>query len=200
MMVILELVYINILCQIFAMLIVRQRFFTKIYAFINYHHFIDYNSHYFNSVAMVSKHHRNYLKVTQKAFIILFQKRRSEASLFPTLYQCQIDDNKLSTTNMTNTKDDSQTRFQNESANEIDSDLEEKSNNEDDENLKGKHPKTEKNASPKVLKQELKQSKEGEHNLHEGYKVGSKLFKKKKRKSAYELEKKDLKSYNIRVL
>lgn len=33
-----------------------------------------------------------------EAFVVLFKKRRSEANSLPTFNQCEIDDNKLSTT------------------------------------------------------------------------------------------------------
>ncbi len=149
---------------------------------------------------MVSKRRRDHLKAAREASVASFKKRRSEASSLPTLDQCEIDDNKLSTTNTSDTEDDSQTWFWNESANETDSDLEEESNDEDDENLEEEHPKTEREASPEVLKQELKWNKEGKSSLCGGYGVGSRLSRKRERKSARELEKEGSKSYDIRAL
>ncbi len=70
----------------------------------------------------------------------------------------------------------------------------------DDGDLEEEHSKTEREASPEVLKQELKWNKEGEHSLRGGYGSGSRSSTKRQRKSARELEKEGSKSYNIRAL
>ena len=88
----------------------------------NHDYFIKRNFYYLSSIAIVSKRRRDHLKTTREASIALFKKRRSEASLYPTLDHCKIDDNKLSTTNTSNTKDDSRTWFWNKSVNESDLD------------------------------------------------------------------------------
>ncbi len=158
---------------------------------------------------MVSKRRRDYLKAAREASIASFKKRRSEASSFPTLDQCEIDDNKLSTTDTSDTEDDSRTWFWNESANESNSDSEEEGDhgddgddgdNGDDENLGEEHSKTEEETSSEVLKQELKWNKEGERSLRGGYGSGSRSTRKRERKSARELEKEGSKSYNIKAL
>ena len=149
---------------------------------------------------MVSKRRRDHLKAAREASVASFKKRRSEASSLPTLDQCETDDNKLSTTDTSDTEDDSRTWFWNESANETDSDSEEEGNDEDDENLEEERSKTERVASPEVLKQELKWNKEGERSLCGGYGSGSRSSKKRQRKSARELEKEGSKSYDIRAL
>ena len=102
---------------------------------------------------MVLKRRCDHLKAAREASVASFKKRRSEASSLPTLDQCEIDDNKLSTIDTSDTEDDSRTWFWNESANKTDSDSEEQGNDEDDENLEEKHPKTERKASSEVLKQ-----------------------------------------------
>lgn len=87
-----------------------QNFLQKlIYLFVNYNHFIKHNFHYLSSIAMVLKCWRNYLKAVRKAFITLFLKKRFKANLFLTLNQCKIKNNKLNTTNTSDTKDDFQT-------------------------------------------------------------------------------------------
>ena len=101
---------------------------------------------------MVSKRCRNHLKAAREASVASFKKRRSEASSLLTSDQCEIDDNKLSTSDTSDTEDDSRTWFWNESANESDSDSEE-GGDVDDGDLKEDHSKTEREASPKVLKQ-----------------------------------------------
>ncbi len=70
--------------------------------------------------------------------------------------QREIDVNKLSTTDTSNTEGDSGTWFWNENANESDSDSEEERNDVDEEYLEEKHSKTEREASPEVLKKKLK--------------------------------------------
>ena len=151
---------------------------------------------------MVSNRRRDHLKAAREASVTSFKKRRSEASSFPTLDQCEIDDNKLSTTDSSDTEDDSQTWFWNESANESDSDSAEEGDHGDgdDENLGEEHSKTEEETSPEVLKQELKWNKEGECSLRGGYGSGSRSTRKRERKSARELEKEGSKSYNIKAL
>ena len=80
----------------------------------------------------------------------------------------EIDNNKLSTTDTSNTSDSSDregesgTLFWNESANESDSDSEEEGNDVDEGDLEEEHSKTERAASPEVPKKELKWNKEGE--------------------------------------
>ena len=88
---------------------------------------------------------------------MLFKKRRSKASLFPTLDQCKIDNNKLNITDTSDMEDDSQTWFWNKSVNETDLDSEEEDNDEDNnKNLEREYPKIESKASFEVLKQKLK--------------------------------------------
>ncbi len=117
---------------------------------------------------MVLKCWRKYLKAAREAFVALFKKKRSEASSFPILDQCKINDNKLSTTTISNTEDDFRTCFCNKSANKSDLDSKEEGNhgdnendrdngdNRDDENLGEEHSKIEEETSSKVLKQKLK--------------------------------------------
>ena len=110
--VILQLVYISILCRIYVYITYIQNFLQKsTYLSANHNQFIECNFYYLSSIIMISKCQHIYLKAASKVSIILFIKRRSEASLFSTLYQCKINDNKLSTTNTSNTKDDFQTLF-----------------------------------------------------------------------------------------
>ncbi len=54
----------------------------------------------------------------------------------------------------------------------------------DEEDLEKKHSKTEREASPKVSKKELKLNKETEVNLCGSYRNGSRLSKKRQKKSA----------------
>ena len=105
---------------------------------------------------MVSKRRCDHLKAAREASVTSFKKRRSEASLLSTSDQREIDVNKLSTTNTSNTEGDSGTWFWNENANESDSDSEEERNDVDEEYLEEKHSKTEREASPEVLKKKLK--------------------------------------------
>ena len=105
---------------------------------------------------MVSKRRRHHLKASREASVTSFKKRRSEASSLSTSDQREIDDNKLSTTNTSDTEGDSGTWFWNES----DSDSREEGNGVDEGRLKEEHSKTEKEATSEVPKKELKWNKE----------------------------------------
>lgn len=133
----------------------------------------------------------------------MFKKRRSGASSFSTLDYYKIDENKLNTTNTSNTTDDSQTWFWNKSTNKSDSDSEKEANHRDDrdtENIDEKYSKTKEKTSSEVFKQELKWNKEGERSLCRGYESGSRSTRWRKKNLAQELEKEGSKSYNIKTL
>ena len=70
----------------------------------------------------------------------------------------------------------------------------------DDKNLRKEHSKTEGKISSEILNQKLKENKKEEHSLCGGYKSRLRSTRKRRRKSAQELEKKSLKSYKIKVL
>lgn len=145
----------------------------------------------------------DYLKAARKVSITLFKKWRCETSSFPTFNQCKIDDSKPNTTNIRDIEDDSQAWFWTESSNESDLDSKQKGNNTDDvddQNIGEKYSKIEGKTSSEVLKQELKWNKEREHSFCKSYKSGSRFSKKRERKSAWKLEKKGSKSYNIKIL
>ena len=112
----------------------------------------------------------------------------------------EIDDNKLNTTDTSDTEGDSGTWFWNESVNESDSDSEEEGNDVDEGDLEEEHSKTGRAASPAVPKKELKWNKDGESNLCGGYGSGSRSSRKRQKKFAREVEKEGSKSYNIRAL
>ena len=100
----------SILCRICAHITYVRNFLQKPARLpANHDHFIERNSHYLSSVAMVSKRRCDHLKAAREASVASFKKRRFEASSFPTLDQCEIDDNKLSTTDTSDTEDDSRT-------------------------------------------------------------------------------------------
>ncbi len=146
---------------------------------------------------MVSKRHRDHLKAARDASVTSFKKRRSEAGSLSTSDQREIDDNKLSTTDTSDTERDSGTWSWNERS---DSDSEKKENDVDERDLEEEHSKTERDASLEVPQKELKWNKEGEFNLRGGYGSGSRSSKKRQKKSARELEKECSKSYDIRAL
>lgn len=78
--------------------------------------------------------------------------------------------------------------------------MEKKRNDVNKGDLEEEHSKTEKVASLEILKKELKWNKEGKSNLCRGYGSGSRLSRKRQKKSAYKLETKGSKLYNIRAL
>lgn len=73
-------------------------------------------------------------------------------------------------------------------------------NNRDDENLEEEHSKIKGETSFEVLKQELNWNKEGEHSLCGSYRSILRSTRKREKKLARELEKKGLRSYNIKAL
>ncbi len=97
-------------------------------------------------------------------------------------------------------KDESGIWFWNESANEIDSDIEEERNGNHENNLQGNKSRTEEVVSSEVPKIEIKWNKEGGDKLCGGYRKGSKRTRMRQQKSARELEKEASKTYDIRVL
>ena len=70
----------------------------------------------------------------------------------------------------------------------------------DGKDSEGEQSKTEQAVSHKASQVELKLKKEGEHNLRDGYRKGSKRTQMKHNKSARDLEKEASKTYNIQVL
>ena len=74
---------------------------------------------------MLLKRQRQHLKAARTASIEFFIKRKLEASSLPKSAQPQIDDDKLSTDDTSDTEGESAIWFWNESVNEIDSDSEE---------------------------------------------------------------------------
>ncbi len=54
----------------------------------------------------------------------------------------------------------------------------------DDENLGEEHSKTKKETSSEVLKQELRWNKKRERSFYKGYGSGSRLIRKREKKSA----------------
>ena len=110
----------------------------------------------------------------------------------------EMEDDKLSTTDTSDTEDESGIWFWNESANESDSDTEE--GEKEDENESDLEVEESRTVSPEVLKKEIKWNKEGENKLRGVYGNGSRSSSKRQRKSARELEKEATKSYDIRAL
>lgn len=111
------------------------------------------------------------------------------------LVQLEIDDNKLSTTDTSDTEGEFGTWFWNESANESDSDSEgegegRKKGEEEDENNKSnpetEEPRTKRVVSPEI---EIKWIKEREDKLHGVYRNGSISTSKRVQNAALELEK-----------
>lgn len=105
---------------------------------------------------MRSKRRLEQLKSARAAAVQSFKKRRSEASSVLNSTKLEIDDDKLSTADTSDTEGKSRTRFWNESANEIDSDAEEGGDKEKedlDENeldLDIEKPRTKRAVSPEV--------------------------------------------------
>ena len=131
------------------------------------------------------------------------KKRKVEASLVLNSAQLEIDDDKLSMTDTSDTKGESGTWFWNESANESGSDTEEegdkgeKEGEDNESNPEIEKPSTEKAVSSEV---EMRWNKEGEDKLRGAYGNGLTSTLRRARKAALELEKQASKTYNIKEL
>ena len=155
---------------------------------------------------MPSKRQRKQLSAARAASVELFKKRRLEASsVHNLLHQPSVHNDKPNTIDTslagdTSDEEETATWFWNESANETDSDEEEEDVRDvDGKNLEGQS-KTEQAISHKASQVELKWKKEGENNLRGGYGKGSKRTQMRQNKSARDLEKEALKTYNIQAL
>ena len=100
---------------------------------------------------MILKRCCDQLRAAREAFVTLFKKIFSEANLFSTSDQREINDNKLSITDMSDMKSNSGTWFQNESVNESRSDSREKKNDVDKKVPEEEQSKTGKESSLEVF-------------------------------------------------
>ena len=145
------------------------------------------------------KRQRQHLKASGTASIESFKKRKLEASSLHESAQPQIDDDKLSTDDTSDTEGESAIWFWNESANEIDSDSEEEGEL-DEKDWEEEQSSTQQDVSCISSKVEIKWNKEGERNLRGGYGKGSKSTQMRHNESARDLEKEASKTYNIEAL
>lgn len=131
------------------------------------------------------------------------KKRNVEASLVFNLAQLEIDNNKLSTTNISNTEGESETWFWNKSANESNSDTKKEGDKKEEKgkdnksNLEIEKPSIESAVNPKI---EIKWNKKGENKLYGVYRNGSISTLRRVWKTALKLDKQASKTYNIREL
>lgn len=91
---------------------------------------------------------------------------------------------------------ESETWFQNESANESGLDFEEGNSNMDESDMETEEPRTEQAVRPVVYKKEVKWREQ----VSWSYRKGSKSKQMRKQRSARELENEALKTYNIQAL
>ena len=141
---------------------------------------------------MPSKRRLTQLKSAWAAAVLSSKRRKVEASLFLISAQLEIDDNKLSKTDTSDTEGESGTWFWNESANESDSNSEEEGEGDKEEeegedtesNAETEEPRTEKAVSPEI---EIKWNKEGEDKLCGVHGNGSASMSKRIQKAALEL-------------
>lgn len=116
---------------------------------------------------MPIKRRLQHLKAARAASVESFKKRRLEASSLPNSARLQIDNDKLSTGDTSDTDGESGIWFWNENANETNSDFEDKDVDEDD--WEEEQSRTEQAVSPKPSKTEIRWNKEGGQNLRLGY-------------------------------
>ena len=149
---------------------------------------------------MPTKRRLEQLKSARAVALQACKKRKSEASSIPNAH-FEIEDDKLSTTDTSDTESESGTWIWNESANESGSDTAE--GEEDDGNeseLELEESRTKRALSLEASRKEIKCNKEGEDILRGVYGIGSRSSSKRQRKSARELEEQASKTYDIRAL
>lgn len=145
------------------------------------------------------KRQRQYLKAARTASIESFKKKKLEASSLPRLAQLQIDDDELSTDDISNTEGKAKIWFWNESTNETDLNSEEE-NKLDKKDWEEEQSSTQQDISHKASKIEIKWNKKEEQNLCGGYGKGLKRTQMRHNKSVRDLEKEASKRYNIEAL
>lgn len=146
---------------------------------------------------MPSKRRLDQLKSARAVAVQACKKRKSEANLVLNAHP-EIEDDKLSTADTSDTEDESGTWFWNESAKESGSYTKEEE--DDDENESDLEVEESRAVSPEVPKKEIKWNKKGESKLCEVYGIGSRSSSKRQRKSARELEEQATKTYDNRAL
>ncbi len=134
------------------------------------------------------------LKSARVAAVQAKKKRRCEINLVTDPAQLEIDNDKLSTTDISDTDGESGTWVWNESANEDDSDTEEGAEEEDNVD------ESESDLGIDEVKTKLKWNKEGEDKFRGAYGNGSRSTSKREQKSTRELEKQASQTYDIRAL
>ncbi len=136
------------------------------------------------------------------ASVEVFKKIIVEASFLLHPVQLNIDDDKLSTKNISNNKSESLgIWFWNESTNKTDWDSKEKSCNDiDKRDLKKEQSKMKGTVSPKSSKVELKWNWKREQTLRDWYRKGSRSNQMLYNKSVWELRRKPSNTYNIQTL
>ena len=154
---------------------------------------------------MPSKRRLDQLKSARAAAVQACKKRKSKTSSVLDV-PLEVEDDKLDTTDTSDTEGEAATWFWNESPNESDSDTEEgESKDEEEESdnelgLEVEESRTNKAVSPEPPKKEIKWDKRGEGKFRGGYGNGSRTTLKKQQKSARELEQQASNTYDIREL
>ena len=141
---------------------------------------------------MPSKRRLTQLKSAIAAAVLFLKKRKVEASLVLNLVQLEIDDNKLSITDISDTKGESGTWFWNESANESGLHTKEEGDKGEEEGEDNKsNPEIEELSIEKAVSSEVKMrwNEEGEDKLCGAYGNGLTSTLRKAQKAALELEK-----------
>ncbi len=141
-------------------------------------------------VTILSKRCLEKLKSARVVAVQAKKRRRWKVNLVTDQAQLKIDNNKLSTTDKSDTECESRTWFWNKSVIEDDSDTEERGEEEDKES----------DSDIDEVRTQIKWNKEGEEKLRRVYRNSSRSTSRREWKSARELEKQASKTYDIRVL
>ncbi len=149
---------------------------------------------------MPSKRQRDQWKNARAASLQTFKKRKEESSSIQNLVQPQLDDDKVNTSDTSDTESESGTLFWHESANERDSDSEEEEYSDVEEPiLEEDQPSHEGSTRLESQPKEVKWNKEKKDKLRGVYGKGV-CDSNKTTKSTRELELEASKIYKFRAL
>ena len=149
---------------------------------------------------MPSRRRREHLNAARAASVQFYKRRRAQRNAPPNPTQLEKDDEMLGIADTSDTKDDSEFRVGNKSANQAGLGSTDEGDDVDGLGPKVEESKTEQAVNSNVRMAELEWTREGEESFRGGYRKGSRSTRKRHRKIAQAMEKEASKTYNIEAL